>query len=204
METTNFNDETKKCMDACEQALEKKIKDVCGEMINGLATTKEQKAVKPRELSIENIKKDIIDKLMNNMEILKYLEAERRVAEGTRLEQFFNRFIFDHDTTYAGGNYISVEVSEFDTPYSEKYVVTIKMGLEREENVCPLASVVAGIIDKLYPNKEKFSNAPFRTVDNCLSVNDYGYSANYPTFNTVSLENRRQTQLHRMITFELE
>ena len=39
METTNFNDETKKCMDACEQALEKKIKEVCGEMM----ITKEQK-----------------------------------------------------------------------------------------------------------------------------------------------------------------
>ena len=85
----------------------------------------------------------------------------------------------------------------------KKYVVTIKMGLEWEENVCALASVVAGIIDKLYPNRRKFSNVPFRTVDNCLSVNDYGYSQTQ-IFNMISLENQRKSQLHRMITFEVE
>ncbi|MBQ6995586.1 MAG: hypothetical protein IJN64_14035 [Lachnospiraceae bacterium] len=161
-----------------------------------------------KELSIESIKKDIIDKLMNNMDILKYLEAERRVAEGTRLEEFFNRFIYDHDTTCAGANYISVEVAEHDGSCitrvgDKKYVVTIKMGLEWEENVCALASVVAGIIDKLYPNRRKFSNVPFKTVDNCLSVSDYGYSQT-PIFNMISLENQRKSQLHRMITFEVE
>ena len=43
-----------------------------------------------KEISIENIKKEIIDKLMNNMDILKYLNAERLLNEGYKISNLYN------------------------------------------------------------------------------------------------------------------
>lgn len=161
-----------------------------------------------KELSIESIKKEIIEKLMNNMEVLKYLKADKKVADGVNLEKFYNNFIFDHDSSHAYGDYISVEVSEYDSHGAINigdmvYMVTIKMGLKEEENVCAMSAVITDIVNKLYPDRKKFSNVPFITVDNCVSVNNYGCSSNYPVLNTVSLENKRNGQLNRMITFEI-
>ncbi len=161
-----------------------------------------------KELSIENIKKEIMDKLMNNMEVLKYLEVERFLNEGYKIENLYNNFIFDYDSSHATGDYITVEVSEYDSQIGtnvndKRYVVTIKMGLKREENVCNMASVITDIVDKIYPDRKRFSNVPFKIVDNCLSVNDYGYSP-APIVHMISLEDKRESSLHRMITFELE
>lgn len=162
-----------------------------------------------KELSIESIKKEIIDKLMNNMEVLKYLEADKKVIDGTKLEQFHNCFIFDHDSSHAWGDYIAVDVSEYDSHRAINfgdmtYMVTIKMGLKEEKNVCAMSIVVTDIINELYPDRKKFSNVPVITVDNCVSVNNYGYHPDYPTFNTVSFDNKRSSQLNRMITFCIE
>lgn len=162
-----------------------------------------------KELSIESIKKEIINKLMNNMEVLKYLEADTKIAEGTRLEQFYNNYIFDYDLSYVSGDYITVEVSEYDSHRAINigdmaYMVTIKMGLKKEENVCAMSIVITDIVNKLYPDRKKFSNVPFITVDNGVSVNNYGCTSSYPIFNTVSLENKRSSQLNRIITFCIE
>lgn len=161
-----------------------------------------------KELSIENIKKEIIEKLTNNMEVLKYLEADKLVAEGMKLNDLLNNVIFDHDSSRAFGNYITVEVTEYDSPRATNttartYKVVIKIGLKKEESVCALSNVVVDIINGLYPDRRRYSNTPFVTVDNCMSVNNYGYSAN-PIFNTVSLENKRNSQLNRAIVFEIE
>lgn len=162
-----------------------------------------------KELSIESIKKEIIDKLMNNMEVLKYLEADKRVAEGMKLNNLYNVCIFDHDSSCAYGNYITVEVAEYDTArvidtMARTYGIAIKMGLKNEENICAMSKVITDIINKLYPDRKRFSNVPVVTVDNCVSVNNYGYHTDYPTFNTVFLENKRSSQLNRMISFYVE
>ena len=106
-----------------------------------------------KELSIESIKKEIIDKLMNNMEVLKYLEADKRVAEGMKLNELCNVCIFDHDSSCACGNYITVEVAEYDTHRAvnttdRTYGVTIKMGLKNEENICAMSKVITDIVNK--------------------------------------------------------
>ena len=162
-----------------------------------------------KELSIESIKKEIIDKLMNSMEVLKYLEADKRVAEGMKLNDLYNNGIFDYDSSCAWGNYITVEVAEYDSHRTvnttdRTYVVIIKMGLKNEEDICTMSKVITDIVNKLYPDRRKFSNVPFVTMDNCVSVNNYGDSAYYPTYYTVSLENKRNSQLNRMITFQIE
>lgn len=162
-----------------------------------------------KELSIKSIKKDIIEKILNNMDVLKYLKAGQKVTDGINFEKFYNNFIFDHDSSRACGDYISVEVSEYDSHRAinvgdRVYMVTIKMGLEEEENVCAMSAVITDIVNKLYPGRRRFSNVPFITVDNCMSVNNYGGSFNYPVLNTISLENKRNEQLNRMITFEIE
>ena len=48
-----------------------------------------------KELSIESIKKELIDRFVNNMEILRYLEIEKQ--DGVKLSQVQNTFIYDYD-----------------------------------------------------------------------------------------------------------
>ena len=160
-----------------------------------------------KKLSIETIKKDIMDALLNNVDVINYFKEY--IEKGTHISKLYNNLIFDYDLSCVVGDYIAVEVSEYDSPRATtigdmEYMVTIKMGLKKEEKVYDMSTVITGIVNKLYPGRKKFSNVPFTTVDNCMSVSDYGYSSNYPIFNTVSLENKRSSQLNRMITFEIE
>lgn len=154
------------------------------------------------ELSIKGIKKEIIDKLMNNMDVLNYFK--KYTAEGFTISKLYNNFIFDYDSSSVPEDYITVEVSEFDSKVNatdKKYQVVIKMGLEKEENICDMASKIVEIIEELYPGKKRFSNVPFKTMDNCISVD--GYSGYTPMSLNVYMENKRYNQLHRMITFEI-
>lgn len=128
-----------------------------------------------KELSIKSIKKEIIDKLMNKMDILNYFEKYTELAD-LKISQLYNTFIFDYDSSSVSEDYITVEVSEFDSKVNttdKKYQVVIKMGLEKEENICDMASKIVEIIEELYPGKKRFSNVPFKTMDNCISVDGY-------------------------------
>lgn len=156
-----------------------------------------------KELSIKSIKKEIIDKLMNKMDILNYFEKYTEL-EDLKISQLYNTFIYDYDSSSVPEDYITVEVSEFDSKVNttgKKYQVVIKMGLEKEENICDMASKIVEIIEELYPGKKRFSNVPFKTMDNCISVD--GYSGYTPMSLNVYMENKRYNQLHRMITFEI-
>ena len=156
------------------------------------------------ELSIKGIKKEIIDKLMNNMDVLNYFK--KYTAEGFTISKLYNNFIFDYDSSGVPEDYITVEVSELDsnikaTITDKKYVVVIKMSLEKEENVCDMASKIVEIIEELYPDKKKFTNTTFKTMDNCITVD--GYNGYTPSSLHVYMMNNRRDQLHRMITFEI-
>lgn len=159
-----------------------------------------------KELSIKSIKKEIIDKLMNNMDILNYFK-EYTESKGFTISELYDNFIFDYDSSSVPDDYITVEVSEFNSDRSinitnKKYSVVIKMGLQKEKYVCDMATKIVGIIDELYPDKKKFSNTTFKTMDNCISVD--GYSGYTPLLSSVYMKNERRDQLHRMITFEIE
>ena len=158
-----------------------------------------------KELSIESIKKEIIDKLMNNMDILNYFK-EYTESKGFTISKLYDNFIFDYDSSSVPNDYITVEVSEFNSDRSinttdKKYQVVIKMGLQKEKYVCDMATKIVDIIEELYPYKKKFSNTTFKTTDNCISVD--GYSGYTPLLLNVYMDNKRYDQLHRMITFEI-
>ena len=143
-----------------------------------------------KELSIENIKKEIIDKLMNNMDILKYLNAERLLNEGYKISNLYNNLIYDYDIPDIEGNYIAVEVAEYTkvlntNALNQEYTVSIKMGLIDKKYLDSLASVVKKIITELYPHNKRFSNVPLHTKR-------YGYNNNI------------HHELNRVITFEIE
>lgn len=159
-----------------------------------------------KELSIKSIKEEIVDKFLNNMEILQYLKAERLIDEGYTFPQLYNNLIYNYDVECVGGNYISVEVAELDKSVTtsigdKKYAVIIKMGLEDEEKVSDMSSVVTDIVEKLYPYRKRFSNVAYRVIENNISAeNNY---LMYTFYNTI-LSSKKNEQLHRMITFEIE
>jgi hypothetical protein len=64
-------------------------------------------------LSIKSIKEEIVNKLLNNMDILKYLETESFLKEGYTITNLRNNLIYDYDMGYRE-NCISVEVAEAD------------------------------------------------------------------------------------------
>lgn len=158
-----------------------------------------------KDLSIKSIKEEIVNKLLNNMDILQYLETESFLKEGYAITDLRNNLIYDYDMGY-GENYISVEVAEADlhtsTNAGKKYIVVIKMNTRDEENVCDMSSVIADIVNKLYPGRRNFSNTSIRVNDNCISADSYGFSC-MPTFNQTTLKNNKVEHLHRIITFEI-
>ncbi|MDY4840657.1 MAG: hypothetical protein SO160_14170 [Lachnospiraceae bacterium] len=115
-----------------------------------------------KELSIKTIKKELMDALLNDMDILNYV-AKRYVDDGLKISQIYNTAIFDYDTFNVGCDYITVEVGERDNfPINNKtYKVAIKMGLSEEEFLTELSSLVTNIVNKLYPNRKRFCNMPF-------------------------------------------
>ena len=107
-----------------------------------------------KELSIKSIKEEIVNKLLNNMDILQYLQAEELLKEGYTITNLRNNIIFDYDAGYRE-NYISVEVAEADlrisTNTDKKYMVVIKMNTRKEEKMCDMSYVITDIVNELYP-----------------------------------------------------
>ena len=141
-----------------------------------------------KELSIENIKKDIIDKLLNDLDILNHFKKYTKDGYNIPISKFLNQLIFDCDATNVGEDYISVEVAEHEInrpviPDYKKYIVSIKMGLKKEYDICKMATTVTDIVNGLYPERTNYSNLPFKTKS---IWNDCEYE-----------------KLHRVITFTI-
>lgn len=148
-----------------------------------------------KDLSIENIKKIIIDKLINNMEILKYLNFEKFVNEGYKISDLYDEFIFNYDASNeVNGDYIAVEVVEHEHVSGLKYIVIIKFGLNADDsdkrNLDKIAFIIKNIINELYPNRKKYSNNIFYTKQPGYT-HMHGYIREYYALN-------------RVITFEIE
>lgn len=143
-----------------------------------------------KELSIETIKKELIDKFVNNMDILRYLEVERH--NDVKLSQVHNTFIYDYDKPNVTGNFITVDVAEYVSSRVNirdfvKYVVSIKIGLENENNLDNIATIIKKIVLNVYPYIKKYNNVP-------IYVKKYGYAYS---------NEREHNELNRMITFEI-
>lgn len=140
------------------------------------------------ELSIETIKKEIIDNISNNMEVLKYFEIEKH--DGIKLDNICNNLIFSYDIPNCEGDYISIEVAEYERSQtsirdSKKYVVSIKIGLDNKNNLDVMASLVKDIILKVFPYIRKIDNEPFYVRSQDCFGND-------------------KIVLNRLITFEIK
>lgn len=144
-----------------------------------------------KKLSIETIKKEIIDKLASDNKVLEYfLQDIREDDKNYDISHVYGDFIFDYDSGNNKGSYIAVEVAEYEihnlvTSPRMKYVVSIKLGLKHKENLDKFASVIKDIVLKLFPDRYVFNNIPFYT-------NDYGY------------DGKKYEELNRLITFKIE
>ncbi|MCF2642216.1 hypothetical protein I6E50_07335 [Roseburia hominis] len=131
-----------------------------------------------KELSIKSIKENIVDKLLNNMDVLNYLEA-KEFMEGTHLKisELRNNLIFDHDSSHAYDNYIAVDVSENEySPLANAghdFTVIIKMGLRQESNIDKMSETIKDIITKIYPDRNRYSNIPIKVTTTCPSCGQY-------------------------------
>lgn len=144
-----------------------------------------------KELSIETIKKELIDKFTNNMDILRYLEVERH--DDVKLLQVKDAFVYDYDNPNVTGDFITVDVAEnifskANIRDSVKYVVSIKIGLGCAYNLDKIAAIIKEIVFKEYPYIKRYSNVP-------IYVKKYGcdFLNSYHEYN----------ELNRMITFEI-
>lgn len=139
-------------------------------------------------LSVEVIKKDIISKLSNNLSILSCFDVEKYM-EGSDAESLIKAirvYIFDNDIfdiSHRKESYISVEVEEYEILLNKSYYhVMIKIKLDDIDKMNKVSLIIKKIITKLYPNREKYSNVPFKPETQ---------SYEYETY-------------HRMITFDVK
>lgn len=197
MTTTNFFNDCAKCIDMCKKEYSSEFTEWIEKLIlteiAGDSDTKndvDDKKNETKKLSIETIKKEIIDKLVSNYKVLEYLLQEiRENDENYNITHICRDFIFDYDSCNNKGSYIAVEVAERERKiYNKKYVVSIKLGLRYKENLDKFASLVKVIVSELYPNRYELSDVPFYTKS--YDTTYHGYEHEY-------------NELNRLITFEI-
>ena len=118
------------------------------------------------EFSIESIKKVLIDKFLNNVEILNYLDANEWFEKFShaQIKDLYNNLIYDYGRTENGcSSFVSVEVDQSNIYNSvdgvhKLYTVSIVMGT-RYEYLDKIASAITSIISELYSSIMKnYSN----------------------------------------------
>lgn len=169
------------------------VKEFLHDICNGttkwhLTKVKERTIKMTKELSIKTIKKELIDRILNTVEVLKYLNTDRVTNNGKddKLSDVYNTIVFDYDSGNNSGDFIAIEVGEhkdfsMGTNNGYSYTVSIKIGLVQKKDLDRLAAVIKDIISDLYLNAKKYRNIPF-------------YSKSWNGGN----------DLNRLITFEIE
>lgn len=129
-----------------------------------------------KELSIENIKTELINKISNNAEILEYFTNYLRAKDRENyLKEYGTKYIrdnyfFHYDmSTSAYGNFIAVEVNEeegtgFDgvkTYVKMYYRVNIMVTLEDGKALDKISILLGKIATELYPNRFSYKNTVY-------------------------------------------
>lgn len=131
-----------------------------------------------KELSIENIKTELIDNISNNAEILEYFTNYLRAREkenylkeyGTKYIK--DNYIFSYDmSSSAYGSFIAVEVNEeegtgFDglslKTYAKMYYrVNIIVALEDGKALDKISVLLGKIATELYPDRFSYKNTVY-------------------------------------------
>lgn len=129
-----------------------------------------------KELSIENIKKELIDKIFNNSDILEYFENYvREIGSMSALKEYGTKYIkdnyiFPYDmSSSAYGSFIAVEVNEeegtgFDglKTYAKMYYrVNIMVALEDGKALDKISVLLGKIATELYPDRFSYKNTVY-------------------------------------------
>ena len=128
-----------------------------------------------KELSIENIKKELINKISNNSEILEYFENYLRDEKMDRCIKEYgmkfikDNYIFPYDMSTSGYlNFIAIEVDESEVCMEKNYDVNIIVVLEDYKAIDKIAVLLGKIASELYPNRFNYRNTAYSM--------DYSYS----------------------------
>lgn len=129
-----------------------------------------------KELSIENIKKELIDKISNNEEVLEYFEEHYRENGANDILIRYGRkvikdnFIFAHDMSVSNMDmFISVEVNEEEIytlttsgrEVKTLYKVNIMVALENDNDLDKMAMLLGKIATELYPDRCDYKNSVY-------------------------------------------
>lgn len=122
-------------------------------------------------LSIESIKETLIDRLMNNVEVLEYLEADEFMKnfDNIQIKDLYNELIYGYGKTEGCKNWISVEVNEHSLNryyrmgnssenIDNKHYEIIIILRTNNKYLDKLASVIKEICLKEYPNLRNYNN----------------------------------------------
>lgn len=130
-----------------------------------------------KELSIENIKKELIDKISNNSDILEYFENYLRGEEFHKhslkeygMKYIKDNFIFAHDMSMSGyDNFISIEVTENELlicgDIEKCYNVNIMVTLEDYKDIDRISVLLGKIATELYPDRSNYRNNVYGRED---------------------------------------
>ena len=123
-----------------------------------------------KELSIEKIKKELIDKISNNSDILEYFEnylhgeeSHKHCLKEYGMKYIKDNFIFANDMSVLGyDNFIAVEVNEEEGTGLDGvkmyYRVNIIVTLEDYKDIDRISVLLRKIATELYPDRFSYKN----------------------------------------------
>ena len=126
-----------------------------------------------KELSIEKIKKELIDNISNNSEILEYFENYLQGEEYHKhclkeygMKYIKDNFIFANDMSVLGyDNFIAVEVNEKEGTGLDGvkmyYRVNIIVTLEDYKDIDRISVLLGKIATELYPDRFSYKNTVY-------------------------------------------
>jgi hypothetical protein len=126
-----------------------------------------------KELSIEKIKKELIDNISNNSEILEYFENYLQGEEYHKhclkeygMKYIKDNFIFANDMSMSDNcNFISVEANEEEGTSLDGikmyYRVIIMVTLEDYKDIDTISVLLGKIATELYPDRFSYKNTVY-------------------------------------------
>ena len=126
-----------------------------------------------KELSIKKIKKELIDNISNNSEILEYFENylhdeefHKHCLKEYGMKYIKDNFIFANDMSVLGyDNFIAVEVNEKEGTGLDGvkmyYRVNIIVTLEDYKDIDRISVLLGKIATELYPDRFSYKNTVY-------------------------------------------
>lgn len=126
-----------------------------------------------KELCIEKIKKELIDKISNNSDILEYFENylhgeefHKHCLKEYGMNYIKDNFIFANDMSVLGyDNFIAVEVNEEEGTGLDGvkmyYRVNIIVTLEDYKDIDRISVLLGKIATELYPDRFSYKNTVY-------------------------------------------